>query len=241
MEENILQLFPGDKFRFTCKSSLSCFNECCRDLNQFLYPYDILRLKNNLGLSSGMFLEQYTNFHTGPETGLPVVSLKTDNDLELKCPFVTPSGCKVYKDRPSSCRTYPLSRLISRSRETGRLSEYHMLFREPHCLGFDNGKEQTAHEWIKDQDIELYNEMNDMMMEIISLKNQNMPGELDIKSSYMFRMALYDLDAFRTYLFSVENMINYIDENDLKAAKQNDTELLKIALKWVKKEIFSTQ
>lgn len=238
MEENIIQLFPSDKLCFTCKSSLSCFNECCRDLNQFLFPYDILRLKNNLGISSTIFLEQYTTLHTGPETGLPVVSLKTDKAPEFKCPFVTPSGCNVYKDRPSSCRTYPVARLLSRNRESGRLSEYYALIQEPHCFGFENGKEQTVSEWIKDQEIEPYNEMNDIMMEIISLKNQKIPGELDIKSSYMFRMALYDLDAFRAYMFSNENVKDYINKNDLETAELNDTELLKIAFKWVQKEIF---
>ncbi|MFH2047014.1 MAG: YkgJ family cysteine cluster protein [Pseudomonadota bacterium] len=239
MEENLIQLFKDDKFRFACKSSLSCFNECCRDLNQFLFPYDILRLKNNLGISSTIFLEQYTTLHTGPETGLPVISLKTNKAPELKCPFVTLSGCKVYEDRPSSCRTYPVARLLSRDRESGRLSEYYALIQEPHCLGFENGKEQTVSEWIKNQEIEPYNQMNDMMMEIISLKNQKTPGEMDMKSSYIFRMALYDLDAFRKHLFSNGNTKDYIDKNDMKASEQNDTELLKIAFEWVQKEIFS--
>lgn len=239
MEENITQLFKDDKFRFECKSTLSCFNECCRDLNQFLYPYDILRLKNNLGISSTIFLEQYATIHTGPETGLPVVSLKSGKAPELICPFVTPSGCRVYEDRPSSCRTYPVARLLSRNRESGKLSEYYALIKEPHCFGFENGKDMTVPEWIKNQEIEPYNQMNDMMMEIISIKNQKIPGELDIKSSYMFRMALYDLDAFRKHLFSNENVKDYIDKNDLKAAEQNDTKLLEIAFKWVQKEIFS--
>ena len=43
-------------------------------------------------MTSGEFLERYTTQHTGPETGLPVIALKPDDALELKCPFVTKSG-----------------------------------------------------------------------------------------------------------------------------------------------------
>lgn len=238
MEENFIYLSPDDKFRFSCTSNLSCFNECCRDLNQFLTPYDILRLKNGLKISSGMFLKTYTSHHTGPETGLPVITLKTDSASGLICPFVTPSGCRVYKDRPSSCRTYPLARFVSRNRESGILSEYYMMIKETHCLGFINGKEQTVREWIIEEDIEPYNIMNDMITEILSLKNQIIPGELDIKSAYMFRMALYDLDTFRAHFFSNEIRTHGFNEEDLNEAKQDDMALLKVAFSWVIKYFF---
>ena len=238
MEENFIPLSPDDKFRFSCTSRLSCFNECCRDLNQHLTPYDILRLKNSLGISSAIFLKTYTSHHTGPETGLPVITLKTDSASGSICPFVMPSGCKVYKDRPSSCRTYPLARLVSRNRESGRLSEYYMMIKETHCLGFNNGKEQMVREWIREEDIEQYNRMNDMLMEILSLKNQIIPGELDIKSGYLFRTALYDLDAFRSHLFSNEIETDDFNEEDINAAKQDDTALLRVAFSWVKQNLF---
>ena len=238
MEENFIPLSPDDKFRFSCTSRLSCFNECCRDLNQHLTPYDILRLRNSLGISSGMFLKTYTSHHTGPETGLPVITLKTDPASGSICPFVTPSGCKVYIDRPSSCRTYPLARLVSRNRESGRLSEYYMMINETHCLGFNDGKEQTVREWIIEEDIEPYNRMNDMLMEILSLKNQIIPGELDIKSGYLFRTALYDLDAFRSHLFSNEIEPDDFNEEDINAAKQDDSALLKVAFSWVRQNLF---
>lgn len=238
MEENFIRLSPDDKFRFSCASSLSCFNECCRDLNQYLTPYDILRLKNNLGISSGSFLKTYTSEHTGPETGLPVITLRTDPASGSICPFVTPSGCRVYADRPSSCRTYPLARLVSRNRESGNLSEYYMMIKETHCLGFRNGEEQTVRKWIKEEGIEPYNRMNDMMMEIISLKNQSIPGELDVKSGYMFRMALYDTDAFRSQIFSKGIETGNVNKDDFIAAGQDDNALLRFAFSWVKHNIF---
>ena len=108
---------------------MACFNECCRNLNQFLYPYDILRLKKKLGLTSGEFLERYTTQHIGPESGLPIVTLKTADAERLTCPFVTEKGCRVYSDRPASCRTYPLVRAIARNRGTGRVREHFMLIK----------------------------------------------------------------------------------------------------------------
>ncbi|MDM8526539.1 YkgJ family cysteine cluster protein [Desulfococcaceae bacterium HSG8] len=228
MENEMIPLLPDDVFEFSCTKDVPCFNECCRDLNQFLTPYDILRLKKRLNLSSGEFLERYTTQHVGPETGLPVVTFKTDHSSELKCPFVTTSGCSVYEDRPSSCRTYPLARVVSRSRETGRLTEQYVLLKEPHCLGFREGKKQTVREWVADQGIQIYNEMNDLLMGIISLKNRMNPGSLDIKSGHIFHLACYDLDTFRDQLDNFD-----IDPEIRNAAKADDTELLKLALKWV--------
>jgi len=137
-----------DTFRFSCSKRVPCFNECCKELNQYLTPYDILRLKNRLDLSSALFLQRYTVQHTGLESGLPIITLKPNYDKELKCPFVTSKGCGVYEDRPSSCRAYPLARIASRSRETGRINEQYLLLQESHCRGFEQEQSQTVGEWI---------------------------------------------------------------------------------------------
>ena len=135
MKNDMKPLSLRDSFRFACHPEVSCFNQCCRDLNQILTPYDILRLKNRLHLASSDFLKQYTRQHVGPESGLPVITFKTDSHFDFRCPFVTPEGCRVYEDRPASCRTYPLARVVSRSRETGKLTEQFFLMnrRYPLC------------------------------------------------------------------------------------------------------------
>ena len=86
MDNIIGPLLSTDTFLFLCSEQVACFNGCCRDLNQFLTPYDILRLKNRLGISSTLFLRQYTREHIGPGTGLPVVTLKIDRASGLICP-----------------------------------------------------------------------------------------------------------------------------------------------------------
>jgi len=234
LNDPLVPIMPDDQFRFACSPGVACFNECCRDLNQFLYPYDILRLKISLGLSSSEFLERYTIQHIGPETGLPVVALKAADDERLTCPFVTEKGCRVYPDRPASCRTYPLVRAISRNRETGKISEHFMLLKEPHCLGFDAPSSQSAQQWINSQEAGIYNQFNDQLLEIIRLKNHLRPGPLDLTSRQRFYTALYDLDAFRNQIFSHNLPDNFdVDQETLTAARTNDTVLLEIGIKWV--------
>ena len=241
MEENeMIPLEPDDTFRFACSKNVPCFNECCRDLNQFLTPYDILRMKNGLSLTSGEFLEQYTVIHTGPETGLPVVVLKPADQETQICPFVTEAGCRVYADRPSSCRTYPLVRLASRNRETGIITAQYFLMKESHCRGFEQDRQQTVREWISDQDIATYDRMNDLMMEIISLKNRLLPGQLDIRSQHMFQIALYDTDAFKTQVLTAGHLDALEPDPDLKEkALNDDAALLKLGFWWTQKMIFN--
>ena len=242
MTDHLTPIAPDENFRFACSPAVACFNECCRDLNQFLYPYDILRLKNGLALSSSEFLQRYTVQHVGPESGLPIVALKTEGADRKICPLVTKNGCRVYPDRPSSCRMYPLVRAISRCRESGRITEHHMLLKEPHCMGFNEPKEQTVRQWIKNQGVESYNPINDQLMEIISLKNQRHPDPLDHKSRRLFYLALYDLDNFRSQIFK-NKLLNNMEVNPekLAAARTDDLALLEVGMDWVKQVLFQSK
>ena len=58
--KNQKRLKPDSRFKFSCQPGVTCFNQCCRDVNILLTPYDVLRLKNRLGISSGEFLKKYT-------------------------------------------------------------------------------------------------------------------------------------------------------------------------------------
>lgn len=240
MENDFLSVSCSHSFQFSCGSHISCFNECCRDLNQFITPYDVLRLKNSMGMCANDFLQRYTAQHTGPESGLPIVRLRQKSNDGFKCPFVTPEGCSVYHDRPSSCRAYPVARAVVRNRQTGKLTEHFMLLKEPHCKGFQTGKHQSVKAWIENQGLVIYNEMNDLLMEIISLKNITMPGSLDLKSRHLFHMACYDIDSFRDKIFNKGflNPDDY-DAHLLAGAKEDDTALLRISLKWLQKKFLA--
>lgn len=57
---NYGDLCIDDRLDFHCSAGLACFTACCRDVNIFLSPYDILRMKNALRISSGDFLDSFT-------------------------------------------------------------------------------------------------------------------------------------------------------------------------------------
>ncbi len=235
----IIPITRGETFRFACGPDVPCFNACCRDLHQFLAPYDILRLKTHLGLSSAEFLSRYAEIRTGPATGLPVATLKPGPGADRPCSFVSPQGCSVYPARPSSCRTYPLARAVSRSREDGRLTERFMLLTESHCKGFGRGEPWTVDRWIEDQDLAPCFEMNDRLMSLIALKNQKGPEPLSLSDRRAFELACYDLDGFRE---AVERR-GLLDGHPLaETARQclagEEAALLRTAMEWAGSALF---
>ncbi len=236
MVDPMTPISDKDTFTFSCHRGVRCYNQCCRDLNQFLTPYDVLRLKNRLKLSSGDFLRKYAIEYVGPRSGLPIVVFRTERDRGLACPFVTEQGCSVYEDRPASCRTYPLVRMVSRSRETGVLSEQYMLIREDHCFGFEEAQQQTVEEWIRNQGLAEYNEMNDPVLDLVRLKSQYRPEALDGASRKLLRLALYDIDGFREYAAREKLTLTSSVVSDLETME--DTALLRFSMQWVQ-QIFS--
>ncbi|MFO7963915.1 MAG: YkgJ family cysteine cluster protein [Desulfobacterales bacterium] len=236
MNDVMRPLSANDRFMFSCSPDVSCFNNCCRDLNQFLTPYDVLRIKRGLKVTSDEFLSTYCLRHTGPRSGLPVVTLKPADTGEATCPFLTAEGCRIYDNRPSSCRMYPLVRAVSRSRQTGALTERYMVLKEPHCRGFDQGDVQTIEEWISHQGLNIYNTFNDLLIEIISFKNRLSARPLDPDAAEMFYQACYDLDTFRTRVFD-ESFLNGWEPHadDFEKARMNDESLLGIGLEAVKR------
>ncbi|MCF8111531.1 MAG: YkgJ family cysteine cluster protein [Desulfobacteraceae bacterium] len=221
-----------EPFNFSCGPHVPCFNECCRDLNQFLMPYDVLRLARHMKTGTREFLNKWTLSHTGPETGLPVVTLRPAEDGG-KCPFVSCQGCRVYDNRPSSCRMYPLARMLKRSRQDARIDESYALICEEHCRGFEQSRAVTPLQWIAEQGLECYNELNDALIEVISAKQSRLPGPLDKETAERLFFALYDIDSFIRDLAGTtgeecENLGLCPD----KADAGNDESLVRFAVKY---------
>jgi hypothetical protein len=132
-------------------------------------------------------------------------------------------------------------RTITRCRKTGAVTEYFTLLKEPHCQGLNQFKFQTVKEWMESQGLEIYNEMNDMLMEIISLKNIRMPGPLDARFQSKFQTALYDLDLFKKYLFEQAlGADQLLDSQPLTVIKNDEIELLKFSHRWIKQMLLET-
>ncbi len=240
MSEDMQPIATDDLIGFCCSPDNPCFNQCCRDLNQALTPYDILRMKNAVGMNSGRFLRKYTSRHTGPGSGLPVITFKPNPATGHACPFVTEGGCSIYAHRPASCRMYPLARAIAKDRTTGRIVEYFALIEEDHCKGFgrpDGGK--TVFQWLEGQDVARHNRENDKLLELISLKNQIRPGELEATDADQFYMALYDLDEFKARITdrSLPGS-DGLSDNDMEKILADDVGVLNFGIAWIKSQFF---
>jgi uncharacterized protein len=243
MNDELRIMEPEDHFCFACHSRVSCFNQCCRDLNQALTPYDLLRLRSHLGLSSRKFLQQYAQIHTGPASGLPIVCLRFDDADDCRCPFVTQSGCRVYAARPTSCRLYPLARSLYRSRADGTLSARYAIIKEPHCRGFEQQSSQNVTEWISGQDLDIYFRMNDCLIELISLKNRLRPGPLSTRHLWWAQLALYDIDTLKEKVSpqQPDREFEQISTHHVSPApdpQDDDEQWLHWSLNWVRHALF---
>jgi len=93
--------------------------------------------------------------------------------------------------------------------------------------------------WIDQQGLAEYNEMNDRLMTLISLKNRLLPGPLESHQADMWHLALYDLDRFRQMIFD-QNLLDGLNvrPETLENVKTDDLELLKLGLEWVRHKLF---
>jgi hypothetical protein len=220
-------------FRFRCHPGVPCFTECCRDLNLQLTPYDVMRLKNRLGLSSDDFLDRYTDCGFDGNRPLPIVFLQMSPNGRKTCPFVSPQGCLVYEDRPSACRIYPIARASRLHRIHGSLLENYFVLHEDHCLGFEDERYWKIDEWLKDQGLEDYRRYNDLWMAIIThpkLRNATLPQ----KQQQMFFVAAYNSDRFRQMVFQSRFLdLFQIQQDEIEQIRINETALLDLAFKWL--------
>ena len=239
IDQKLMHPLKDRKFRFACHRGLSCFTGCCANLNLVLTPYDVLRLKNRLKLSSDVFLDRYATSYIDEKYGVPVVKLKMNSDENRRCPFVSPEGCVVYEDRPGACRLYPIGRAASKIHEGLEAGEYYFMVKESHCLGFNERREWTVREWLADQGLDEYNAMNDLWLEILTSPKDLGPAKDVQKKMQMFSMASYNLDRFRKFIFESRFFqLFQVEEKRKEALASDDVELMKFAFDWLRYSLF---
>ena len=239
-----IRLKEGDTFCFRCHPDIACFNRCCRNLNLFLYPYDILRLKKALGISSDEFLDNYVDIVLRPANFFPEVLLRMSESRERTCPFLIQSGCLVYPDRPDACRTFPIEQgVLYDAARRKNIPIY--FFRPPDfCLGQHEKKDWTIPSWTRDQGAEVYCKMTIRWAELKQLF-QNDPwgseGPQGPKAKMAF-MATYNIDRFREFVFQSSFLKRYkIKSSVLNKLKTDDVQLLKFGFEWAALFIWGLQ
>jgi Fe-S-cluster containining protein len=240
LEEKIMadhtRLGPEDCFRFGCHPGVSCFNKCCSDVNIFLSPYDVLRMKRRLGMTSSEFLDRYALLPVQKDMKTPVVMLRMNGDEQKTCPFLTESGCGIYTDRPWPCRMYPLGLAAQKDTPDGwRGDRFYFLLQEEGCRGFEEPREWTVGEWLDDQDIGEYDEWGEAYKELTLHQFFEDGGILSPEKMEMLFTASYDLDKFREFVFGSTLLKRFdVDEDFVEEMRYDDEALLRFAFLWLR-------
>ncbi|OFW65267.1 MAG: hypothetical protein A2Y74_03960 [Actinobacteria bacterium RBG_13_63_9] len=247
LEERILKdsprFGPEDRFKFACHPGISCFNQCCGDVNVFLSPYDVLRMKKRLGMKSSEFLEKYTILPVQKDMKTPVVVLRMNDDETKTCPFLTEEGCGIYSDRPWPCRMYPLGLATQKDTPDGwRGDRFYFLLQEEGCKGFSEPREWSVREWLDDQGIDEYDQWGEGFKELALHEFFEDGGILSPEKIHMLFTACYDLDKFRQFVFESTLLQRFeVDEDLIEEMRHDDEELLRFAFLWLRFSLFGEQ
>lgn len=229
--------------KFNCYKGIECFNACCRNIDITLTPYDILRLKKRLGLTSGEFLKQYTypfEFNKNSIAGVKMEPVESGTE----CQFMTDEGCSVYEDRPTACRYYPVGLLSTRRADENFERTSYAMVQEDHCKGHFEEREITIRDYRKEQGLEDYDDHGSGWRQLILKMKSAGPaiGALSRSSLQFFFMACYDLDRFREFVKSEGFSATFdIDDTTRQELHTDDLALLKFGERMILQIMFGEE
>jgi len=228
----------GDsEFVFECHPGVSCFTVCCKKVDMILYPYDVIRMKNSVGLDSEEFVRKHTYLVKGDNPYFPTLKLKLEGGEDGFCPFLHEDGCTIYHDRPSACRTYPLERAVDRSNSGGLPQDYFFLTDHSYCKGHQEAKSFTVEGWIRNQKLIEFNTMNGLWAEMDTLFSTNPwkgEGAAGEKQQLAF-LVCYNIDGFRRFAHQHHLIKQFKLPKDFRRRiEKEDGEMLKFGFEWLK-------
>lgn len=190
-------------------------------------PYDVLRMKNKLGMTSGEFIEKFTHVLKAPRSGFPVIILKM-REGDLVCPFIKDYGCEVYQVRPWSCRMAPV--------EVRGVGVYGIAFEKKRCHGLLETKEWTVEEWMANQGLAEYDEPEALFSQIPQ-KIKLTGGVLDKIIMELIFVGCYDIDRFKSILKANPPLQTDQPSDKWAALLEDDLELMKFAFDWLPNQL----
>lgn len=239
LPEHFLPITADKQMAFACHPGVSCFTECCRELDLALTPYDVLRLKHHLQLKSAQFLDRYVIIEWEEGQLFPTYYLTMVDDGRASCVFVEKTGCNVYDDRPGSCRAYPVGRGAARQ-ANGDALESLVLVREPHCQGFCESQQQSVANYLHGQGLDQYNRFNDALLPLIQHPSIQAGSFRPSRQQLdQYTLALYDLDQFRLDMVEGRIALNRpLSPAQLAGIAGDDEELLLLGIRWLMQEFY---
>ena len=234
-------MLDGSKvIQFRCHKGIACFNACCKSIDISLTPYDILRLKKRLEMSSTEFLRTYTVPYEMEKDGLAGVKLKPIEG-GTACQFMTDEGCSVYEDRPTACRYYPVALLSMRKQDEFVDRQSYALVKEEHCLGHNESRQISIDDYRTEQGLNEYDELARGWRQLILKKKSSGPaiGAPSKRSLQLYFMACYDIDRFRAFVDSESfGKVFVLPAEEKLRVLADDTELMLFAFRFLRQVLF---
>lgn len=230
----------SDSIQFRCHKDISCFNACCKNIDIILTPYDILRLKKHLGLSSDEFLVKHAvpfemDFH-----GMPGFKMRT-LEKSSACQFMTEQGCSVYENRPAACRYYPMGANWMRRKDEAEVLDSFFKVKEAHCKGHDEDRTISVSDYRNEQGVTEYDDINRPWVEAVLKKRSAGPtvGKPSERSFQLFQLCSYELDHFRRFINS-DSFKSAMDvsEEQYAIVNQDEEELLRFSIRYLRQVLF---
>ena len=229
--------------QFSCHKGISCWNACCSNIDISLTPYDVLRMKTRLGISSTEFLKNYTVPYEMEKDGMAGVKFKSVEN-GTACRFMTEEGCSVYEDRPTACRYYPVALLSMRKQDEYVDRDSYAIVEEGHCKGHLEKRPISIGDYRKEQGLEEYDELARGWRQLVLKKKSSGPtiGKPSLRSRQLFFMACYDIDKFRDFI-QMESFgkLFELPQEEKEALLKDDVALLQFAFRFLRQVLFGEE
>ena len=237
---NPVELTLDSEIQFHCHKNISCFNECCKNIDITLMPYDIQRLKRRENISSSEWVAKYTMPFPMDAHDMPGLKLAT-RPGSTACVFLTEEGCSVYEDRPTACRYYALGSMGVRKQGAAEVEDLYFLVKESHCKGHEEPRTLTVREYREEQGLVEYDEKNREWRDIVLKKRSSGPtvGAPTPRSLQLFDMCSYDIDNFRAFLQSPGfTEIFEIDGQEKQDLTEDKDKLFQFSCRFLKQVLY---
>ena len=155
----------------------------------------------------------------------------------LACPAIDVDACEGFGKAAAIVESGPANPIVTIERLCER--KITKANEKARGLGLKEGNKQKISDWMEEQGIALYDEMNEHFS---SLTIQLQTQELDIdnpKIQQMTFMALYNIDRFKDFVFKSTFLDRLeVEPKRIEEIKNNDEQLLIFAYDWIKFGLF---
>lgn len=167
----------------------------------------------------------------------PDVLLKMSENSNRTCIFCETEGCRVYTERPYTCRTFPVEyglQYEADSHNPGLIG----FWRPPDfCMGPQANDPWTLQSWARDQKADRHQKMTKQWSEIKGLFQKDPWGSEGSqgKRAKMAFMASYNMDAFRAFVYGSSLLKRFKVKTELlKKMRTDDVVLMRFGFDWIR-------